>query len=102
MFLKFRYRLGYETLCREVADSLTGVLSDTAGWPDPAPDDLDQDHHPVRPRGGGTAERGAGGQGGRGPSGEDRVRVDTPVVEANIVYPTDSVCRPRPGAGSGG
>ena len=23
MFLKFRYRLGYETLCREVADSIT-------------------------------------------------------------------------------
>ena len=23
MFLKFRYRLGYETLCREVADPIT-------------------------------------------------------------------------------
>jgi IS5 family transposase len=23
MFLKFRYRLGYETLCREVSDSIT-------------------------------------------------------------------------------
>jgi IS5 family transposase len=23
MFLKFRYRLGYESLCREVADSIT-------------------------------------------------------------------------------
>jgi IS5 family transposase len=23
MFLKFRYRLGYETLCREVKDSIT-------------------------------------------------------------------------------
>ncbi|AMC63028.1 transposase [Mycobacterium tuberculosis variant africanum] len=23
MFVKFRYRLGYESLCREVADSIT-------------------------------------------------------------------------------
>jgi IS5 family transposase len=23
MFLKFRYRLGYDTLCREVSDSIT-------------------------------------------------------------------------------
>lgn len=23
MFLKFRYRLGYESLCREVSDSIT-------------------------------------------------------------------------------
>src|SRR5215212_8005270 len=32
MFLKFRYRLGYETLCREVADSISWrpVLPDPA------------------------------------------------------------------------
>jgi hypothetical protein len=24
MFLKFRYRLGYELLCREIADSIPG------------------------------------------------------------------------------
>jgi IS5 family transposase len=27
MFLKFRYRLGYESLCREVTDSITWRLS---------------------------------------------------------------------------
>lgn len=27
MFLRFRYRLGYETLCREVADSISWQLS---------------------------------------------------------------------------
>ena len=32
MFLKFRYRLGYESLCREVADSITWRRSAGSGW----------------------------------------------------------------------
>jgi transposase, IS5 family len=46
MFLKFRYRLGYETLCREVADSITwrAVLPDPARRPGAAPDHADEAH----------------------------------------------------------
>jgi transposase, IS5 family len=32
MFLKFRYRLGYELLCREVADSIPGSGSAASPW----------------------------------------------------------------------
>ena len=32
MFLKFRYRLGYEILCREVTDSITGGGSAGSRW----------------------------------------------------------------------
>jgi IS5 family transposase len=31
MFLKFRYRLGFESLCREVSDSITGGSSAGSG-----------------------------------------------------------------------
>ena len=50
MFLKYRYRLGFETLCREVTDSIdvAAVLSDPARWPGAAPDDADEDHDPLR------------------------------------------------------
>jgi IS5 family transposase len=52
MFLKFRYRLGYESLCREVADFdfLAAVLPDSLWYPGAAPDHADEDHHPVRRR----------------------------------------------------
>ena len=42
MFLKFRYRLGYESLCREVArfDHLAAVLPDPAGGAVPHPTTL--------------------------------------------------------------
>src|SRR4051794_39174849 len=53
MFLKFRYRLGYETLCREVSDHLAAVLPHSARRPCPAPDHADEAHHPLRPGGGG-------------------------------------------------
>src|SRR4051812_1024149 len=67
MFLKFRYRLGYETLCREVADSiLAAVLPDPARRPGAAPDHADEAHHPLRHRRGGRVQSGAAGQGGRG------------------------------------
>ena len=65
MFLKFRYRLGFESLCQEVSDSITWrQLPDRAGPAGAAPDDVDEADHPVRVRGGGWIERGAAGQGG--------------------------------------
>ncbi len=68
MFLKFRYRLGYESLGREVSrfDHLAAVLPDPAGRGGAASDDVDEADHPVRRRRGGRAQRGAVGQGRRG------------------------------------
>ncbi len=65
MFLKFRYRLGYESLCREVSrfDHVAAVLPDPARWHGAASDDVDEADHPLRQRGGRRAERGAAGQG---------------------------------------
>ena len=71
MFLKFRYRLGYESLCREVQrfDHLAAVLPDPVGRCGAASDHADEADHPVRAGGGGRVERGAAGQGGRGEGG---------------------------------
>ena len=68
MFLKFRYRLGYESLVpRGVRlDHLAAVLPDPARRPGAASDDVDEADHPLRHCGGRRAERGAVGQGGRG------------------------------------
>ena len=70
MFLKFRYRLGYESLCAEVSDSISWrrFCRIGAGRQGAASDDADEADHPVRGGGGGRAERGAAGQGGRGRS----------------------------------
>ena len=68
MFLKFRYRLGYESLCREVSDSITWRQFCRIGIDQPVP-------HPttlmkLTTRCGSTAvgrvERGLAGEGGRG------------------------------------
>ena len=50
MFLKYRYRLGFETLCREVTDSITWqrFCRIPLGWSGAASDDVDEDHHPLR------------------------------------------------------
>ena len=93
MFLKFRYRLGYESLCREVADSIswqrfcriplgtrvphpTTLMKITARCGDDAVTRLNEvllvkaaDAKLLR---------------------TDRVRADTTVVEADVGYPTDS------------
>jgi IS5 family transposase len=55
MFLKFRYRLGYESLCREVSDSahLAAVLPHLAGRHGATSDHLDEADHSVWLRGGG-------------------------------------------------
>src|SRR3954447_11680550 len=93
MFLRFRYRLGFEAVCREVADSLawrrfcrlpldapvphpTTLLKITARCGETAVNQLNEallakaaENKVVR---------------------LDRVRADTTVVEANVAYPTDS------------
>jgi transposase, IS5 family len=64
MFLKSRYRLGFETLCREVSDSITWRFSpDPAGRAGAASDHADEADHPLRGSRGGRVQRGAAGQG---------------------------------------
>ena len=74
MFLKFRYRLGFETLCREVTDSLSWRRFCRIGLGEAgaAPDDVDEDHHPLRARHDRRVERDVVGQGGRGQGGAPR------------------------------
>src|SRR4051794_2173288 len=93
MFLKFRYRLGYETLCREVKDSIT--------WRRFCRIPLDgQVPHPttlmkLTTRCGTAAVDGCN-QALLAKAGEakllrtSRLRADTTVVPADVAYPTDS------------
>ncbi len=93
MFLRFRYRLGFETLCAEVTDSLawrrfcriaitdavphpTTLMKITTRCGDRAVDQLNE----------------AAGRRRRRPTWSelDKVRADTTVVPANVAYPTDS------------
>lgn len=93
MFLKFRYRLGYESLCREVADSIswqrfcripfgtrvphpTTLMKITSRCGDEAVAGLNE----------ALLAKAAGAKLLR----TDRVRADTTVVEADAGYPTDS------------
>jgi IS5 family transposase len=93
MFLKFRYRLGYELLCREVADSIswqrfcripfgtrvahpTTLMKITSRCGDTAVAGLNE----------ALLAKAAAGKLLR----TDRVRADTTVVEADVGYPTDS------------
>src|SRR5215472_12831822 len=93
MFLKFRYRLGYESLCREVADSISWqrFCRIPLGMRVPHPTTLMK----ISTRCGDEAVAGlneallvkaAAGKLLR----TDRVRADTTVVEADVGYPTDS------------
>ena len=68
MFLKFRYRLGFESLCREVSDSITWrqFCRMRHRSADAASDHTDEADHPVRLGGGGGVERGPVGESGRG------------------------------------
>lgn len=72
MFLKFRYRLGYESLLRGGVrlDLLAAILPDQHRRPGAASRDTDEDHHPVRRTDGGRAQRRGAGQGQRGEGGE--------------------------------
>jgi IS5 family transposase len=93
MFLKFRYRLGYESLCREVADSIT--------WRRFCRIPLDgQVPHPttlmkLTTRCGSAAIDGLN-EALLAKAAEakllrtNRIRADTTVVPANVSYPTDS------------
>ncbi len=93
MFLKFRYRLGYESLCREVADSIswqrfcrfsldarvphpTTLMRITTRCGDDAVAGLNE----------ALLAKAATARVLR----TDRVRADTTVVEAAVAYPTDS------------
>jgi IS5 family transposase len=93
MFLKFRYRLGYETLCREVSDSITWRQFCRIALDQPVP-------HPttlmkLTTRCGSAAVEGLN-QTLLAKAVEakllrcTRVRVDTTVVPSNVAYPTDS------------
>jgi IS5 family transposase len=93
MFLKFRYRLGYESLCREVSDSITWRRFCRIGLDGAVP-------HPttlmkLTTRCGSTAVNGLN-DALLAKAAEakvlrtNRVRADTTVVPANVAYPTDS------------
>jgi IS5 family transposase len=93
MFLKFRYRLGYESLCREVADSISWqrFCRIPLGVRVPHPTTLMKI----------TTRCGDGAVAGLNEAllakaaaakllRTDKVRADTTVVEADVAYPTDS------------
>jgi IS5 family transposase len=93
MFLKFRYKLGYEALCREVSDSITWRQFCRLGIDQPVP-------HPT------TLMKLTTRCGSAAVDGlnetliakaveakvirTSKIRVDTTVVPANVTYPTDS------------
>jgi IS5 family transposase len=93
MFLKFRYRLGYESLCREVSDSITWRRFCRIGLDGSVP-------HPttlmkLTTRCGSAAVDGLNeALLARAAQAKllrtSRIRVDTTVVPANVAYPTDS------------
>src|SRR3954451_11653022 len=93
MFLKFRYRLGFESLCREVSESIAWRQFCRIGIDQPVP-------HPttlmkLTTRCGSAAVEGLN-EALLAKAAEakllrcTRVRVDTTVVPANVAYPTDS------------
>jgi len=93
MFLKFRYRLGYEALCREVSDSITWRRFCRIALDGSVP-------HPttlmkLSTRCGSAAVAGLN-EALLAKAAEakvlrtNRVRADTTVVPANVAYPTDS------------
>lgn len=93
MFLKFRYRLGYESLCREVADSISWqrFCRIPLGMRVPHPTTLMK----ITSRCGDVAVAGLNeALLAKAAAGKllrtDRVRADTTVVEADVGYPTDS------------
>jgi len=93
MFLKFRYRLGFETLCREVTDSITWqrFCRIPLGGAVPHPTTLMK----ITTRCGQAAVDGLN-EALLAKAVEarvlktNRVRADTTVVEANVAYPSDS------------
>jgi IS5 family transposase len=93
MFLKYRYRLGFEPLCREVADSITWrrFCRIGLGGTVPHPTTLMKTtsrcgHHAVDELNDALLAKAVEAKVLK----LNRVRVDTTVVEANVAYPTDS------------
>ncbi|MCV6990826.1 ISNCY family transposase [Mycobacterium timonense] len=93
MFLKFRYRLGYEVLCREVADSISWqrFCRIPLGTRVPHPTTLMK----ITSRCGDETVAGLNeALLAKATAGKllrtDKVRADTTVVEADVGYPTDS------------
>jgi transposase, IS5 family len=93
MFLKYRYRLGFETLCREVTDSITWqrFCRIPLGGRVPHPTTLMK----ITTRCGEQAVNGLNeALLARAVEARvlktNRVRADTTVVEANVAYPSDS------------
>ena len=93
MFLKFRYRLGFESLCREMADSISWqrFCRIPFGTRVPHPTTLMK----ITSRCGDEAVAALNEAllvkaGGAKLLRTDRVRADTTVVEADVGYPTDS------------
>ena len=93
MFLKFRYRLGYESLCREVADSISWqrFCRIPCGTRVPHPTTLMK----ITTRCGDDAVAGLNeALLAKAAAAKllrtDKVRADTTVVEADVAYPTDS------------
>jgi transposase, IS5 family len=93
MFLKFRYRLGYESLCAEVSDSISWRRFCRVGLDAKVP-------HPttlmkLTTRCGETAVAGLNEAllarvAGQKLLRTGRVRADTTVIAANVAYPTDA------------
>ena len=93
MFLKFRYRLGYETLSprSERFVHLAAVLPDPVRRRGAAPDHVDEADHPVRSRAVDGLNRALLAKAVEAKVVRtSRVRADTTVVPANVAYPTDS------------
>jgi IS5 family transposase len=85
--------VGFDPFCREVTDSITGsrFCRIGLGWPGAAPDDVGEDHQPLRRAGGRGVERDAVGKSAEARVLKlTRVRADTTVVAANVAYPVDS------------
>jgi IS5 family transposase len=98
MFLKHRYRLGFETLCREVTDSIgwQRFCRIPLGGTVPHPTTLMK----ITTRCGPAAIDGLNeALLARAVEARvlktNRVRADTTVIEANVAYPTDSGCSRR-------
>jgi IS5 family transposase len=93
MFLKFRYRLGYESLCREVSDSITWRLFCRIGIDGTVPHPTTLMKLTTRC---GTAAVDGCNEVLLAKAAEakllriSRLRADTTVVAANVAYPTDS------------
>ena len=93
MFLKFRYRLGYESLCREVADSITWRRFCRIPLDGRVPDPITLMKLTTRC---GTAAVDGCNEALLAKAAEakllrtSRLRADTTVVPADVAYPTDS------------